>query len=130
MVHKREDIVGLDASIIMRPEVWRASGHVAGFADPLVDCRDCKERFRADKAPKKKPGEEVEYKKGGKTSVKGIVGQVGYVCPKCGSPDLSEERKFNLMFRTSLGPVDPVERIVTEIAESPGLSPQELKKKN
>ena len=52
MVHQREDIVGLDASIIMHPDVWRSSGHVANFSDPLVDCKVCGERFRADKAPK------------------------------------------------------------------------------
>mgnify|MGYP003325245668 CR=1 FL=1 len=51
MVHEREDITGLDASIIMHPKVWEASGHLAGFADPLVDCLISKERFRADKAP-------------------------------------------------------------------------------
>jgi glycyl-tRNA synthetase len=51
MVHEREDIVGLDAAIIMHPEVWRASGHLANFSDPLVDCKVCGERFRADKAP-------------------------------------------------------------------------------
>src|SRR5262245_32674971 len=56
MVHQREDIVGLDASIIMHPEVWRSSGHVANFSDPLVDCKVCGERFRADKAPKVQAG--------------------------------------------------------------------------
>src|SRR5438105_3928843 len=52
MVHEREDIVGIDASIVMHANVWKASGHLAGFSDPLVDCLNCKERFRADKAPK------------------------------------------------------------------------------
>ena len=51
MVHEREDVTGLDASIIMHPKVWEASGHLAGFSDPLVDCLVSKERFRADKAP-------------------------------------------------------------------------------
>ena len=60
VVYEREDIVGLDASIMMHPKVWEASGHVAGFQDPLVDCRNCKERFRADKAPKVAKGTEVE----------------------------------------------------------------------
>lgn len=59
MVHEREDVVGLDASIIMHPNVWRASGHLAGFADPLVDCLISKERFRADKAPRPSPGDEL-----------------------------------------------------------------------
>jgi glycyl-tRNA synthetase len=117
MVHEREDIVGIDASIVMHPNVWRASGHLAGFSDPLVDCLNCKERFRADKAPKKEIGAIVEYKKGAKGedgSASGTV-KAGYVCPVCGSPELSDERQFNLMFRTSIGPVDPVEGIVAEI---------------
>jgi glycyl-tRNA synthetase len=57
MVHSREDVVGIDASIMMHPEVWRSSGHLANFSDPLVDCKVCGERFRADKAPKKAAGE-------------------------------------------------------------------------
>ncbi|MCX7804357.1 MAG: hypothetical protein N3A38_04110, partial [Planctomycetota bacterium] len=61
MVHEREDIVGIDASIIMHPKVWEASGHLAGFTDPLVDCKNCKARFRPDKAPAAKTGEVVEY---------------------------------------------------------------------
>ena len=59
MVHEREDITGLDASIIMHPKVWEASGHLAGFSDPLVDCLISKERFRADKAPIPKVGDEI-----------------------------------------------------------------------
>src|SRR6185503_15098115 len=59
MVHSREDIVGIDASIVMHPRVWQASGHLANFADPLVDCKVCGERFRADKAPKKDPGSDT-----------------------------------------------------------------------
>src|SRR6186713_119913 len=55
MVHTREDIVGIDASIIMHPRVWKASGHLANFSDPLVDCKVCGERFRADKAPRTEP---------------------------------------------------------------------------
>ncbi|MEX0595726.1 MAG: hypothetical protein WD512_04430, partial [Candidatus Paceibacterota bacterium] len=66
MVHEREDIVGIDASIMMHPKVWQASGHAAGFSDPLVDCLNCKERFRADKAPQIKPGTNLEYKVVGK----------------------------------------------------------------
>ncbi|MCL4136279.1 UNVERIFIED_CONTAM: hypothetical protein GTU68_008758 [Idotea baltica] len=97
MVHEREDVVGLDASIVMHPKVWEASGHLAGFSDPLVDCLNCKERFRADKAQ---------------------VGECGYICPKCGGSNLSDERQFNLMFRTSLGPVDPIESVVNSRPET------------
>ena len=104
VVHEREDVVGLDASIIMSPRVWEASGHVGGFSDPLVDCKICKARFRADKAPVVEPGSEVQYRTKGKT-IKATA-ERGYVCPECGSPELSEERAFNLMFSTNLGPVE------------------------
>lgn len=121
MVHEREDVVGLDASIIMHPRVWEASGHLAGFSDPLVDCKNCKERFRADKAPRGNPGETVEYQEGGKKSGKTLKGAVdvrGYVCPQCGCPELSHERQFNLMFRTQLGPVDPLGQIVEFVSQN------------
>ena len=59
MVTTRENVVGIDASIIMHPDVWRASGHAAGFSDPLVDCRVSKERFRADKAPRPAVGSDL-----------------------------------------------------------------------
>ena len=59
MVHEREDVIGIDASIIMHSKVWEASGHLAGFSDPLVDCLISKERFRADKAPQPKAGDQL-----------------------------------------------------------------------
>src|SRR6516162_2438352 len=88
MVQEREDIVLLDSAIILNPQVWVASGHVGGFSDPLVDCRTCKLRFRADdidssacgRKPSKHPGE----------------------TPDC---DLTEARDFNQMFETTVGPV-------------------------
>jgi glycyl-tRNA synthetase len=88
MLQERDDIVALDSAIIQHPETWRASGHLAGFTDPLVDCRTCKLRFRADKLedghcgrkPSKRPGE----------------------TPEC---DLTEAREFNLMFETTVGAV-------------------------
>ena len=131
MVHEREDVVGLDASILMHTDVWRASGHLAGFSDPLVDCHNCKERFRADKAPKATPGSDVVYVKGGRKDgekQKGQVGTCGYVCPNCGASDLSNERQFNLMFRTSIGPVDPMDALLDEISGK-ALSRQELRQK-
>src|SRR5919201_4434457 len=89
MVQERDDIVALDSAIILNPSVWEASGHVAGFSDPLVDCRTCKLRFRADKLdedhcgrkPSKHPGESEEC-------------------------DLTEPRAFNLMFETRVGAVE------------------------
>ncbi len=82
---RRADICGIDAAILMHPMVWKASGHVDGFSDPLVDCKDCKTRFRADNTE--------SYLKDKK-------------CPNCGSKNLSEPRQFNLMFKTHMGPVE------------------------
>jgi len=131
MVYEREDIVGIDASIIMHPKVWETSGHLAGFSDPLVDCLNCKERFRADKAPKKPAGEIVSFREGGKKDGRNLeasVSDVGYVCPVCGSPKLSGERQFNGMFRTSLGPVDPLGDFVKEV-QGKALGQDELRAK-
>jgi glycyl-tRNA synthetase len=88
MLQERDDVVALDSAIIQHPTTWKASGHLAGFTDPLVDCRTCKLRFRADhldqsacgRKPSKHPGE----------------------TPDC---DLTEAREFNLMFETTIGPV-------------------------
>ena len=95
MVRERDDVEGLDAAILMHPKVWEASGHVAGFSDPLVDCKACKARFRADKLedaqcprkPSRKPGEH-------------------------GDCQLTEPRQFNLMFRTFMGPVEESASVV------------------
>ena len=129
MVYERDDIVGLDAAIMMHTDVWRSSGHLAGFSDPLVDCKNCKERFRADKAPQMENGLEVEYVEGGKKKGKKLKAAVtrGYVCPVCGSPDLSDERHFNLMFRSSMGPVDPIGDIAKYVDAHPELSGTELR---
>jgi glycyl-tRNA synthetase len=83
MVQLRDDIVGLDAAILMAPRVWEASGHVSAFTDPLVDCRNCKERFRADQLP------------------------ASGACPNCGvKGQFTEARHFNRMFKTHVGPVE------------------------
>lgn len=87
MIYERDDIEGLDASILMHPRVWEASGHVEGFTDPMVDCKDCKMRFRAD---------EIEPTK---------------KCPNCGG-ELTEPRMFNLMFKTFMGPVEDAAHVV------------------
>lgn len=131
VVHQREDIVGIDAAIFMHPNVWKASGHLATFSDPLVDCLNCKERFRADKAPRAEAGATVEFRKGGSAkgeTITGTVGQGGYVCPNCGAPTLSDERQFNLMFRTSIGPVDPLDDLINQIHDKP-LSKRELRER-
>ena len=160
MVHSRENVVGLDASIIMHPDVWRASGHAAGFSDPLVDCKISKERFRADKAPRPNPGDALPITCSDKGVAKdwadliakqfgvelerdgNIIGGLkcisatefgffpkgasapthtwpfrGYVGPTFGSPFLSDERQFNLMFRTALGAVDPMQDVAQVMAD-------------
>lgn len=132
MVYSRDNIVGIDASIMMHSKVWEASGHLAGFSDPLVDCLNCKERFRADKAPRKDAGAAVEFVEGGKSGGKklsGIVEARGYVCPVCSSPKLSDERQFNLMFRTSMGPVDPLEGFLREVKANADLPLDQLRGK-
>ena len=80
MVQRRQDVLGLDAAILMHPRTWEASGHLQSFTDPLVDCKSCKQRFRAD---------EIE----------------GERCPQCGG-ELTAARNFNLMFKTFMGPVE------------------------
>ena len=89
MVQLRDDIVGLDASILMHPKVWEASGHLANFSDPLVECTRCHKRFRADHLEEAIAAGEL----------------ASMVCPDCGGA-LSDPRNFNLMFKTHAGPVD------------------------
>ena len=131
MVYERANIVGLDASVLMHTDVWRASGHLTSFSDPLVDCLNCKERFRADKAPAMEPGTPVEYRIGGKPAgglKYSVVGERGYVCIRCGSPELSGERDFRCMFRTTMGPVDPLGDFVDEVWGG-NLSKEDFRKK-
>ncbi len=82
MVQLRDDVVGLEAAIIMSPKVWEASGHVAGYHDPLVECLNCHQRFREDHL-----GDDP-------------------TCPNCGQKRFTETRQFNLMFKTQMGPVE------------------------
>ena len=90
-VLEREDVVGMDGSIIMNRAVWKASGHEDTFNDPMVDCRNCKARLRADQLPQK---DNVPY------------------CPSCGSRDLTEARAFNLMFKSHTGPLENDDNLV------------------
>ena len=130
MVHGRDNIYGLDAAIIMHPKVWKTSGHLSNFSDPLVDCFDCKSRFRPDKLPQLASGTKIEYEKkqkGKKIKLEGNVGSAGVVCPNCGSPNLSEIRQFRGMFESVLGPVDPLNAAVNKFY-SKGLSQEEFLK--
>jgi len=100
LVYERDDIEGIDSSIILNRMVWKYSGHEDTFHDPLVDCRECKSRLRADKL-------EV---RAGETATAGadvaeMIRQKQVKCPNCGSTDLTDPRPFNMMFRTTLGAV-------------------------
>jgi glycyl-tRNA synthetase len=86
MVQLRHEVVGLDAAILSSPKIWEASGHLKNFTDPLVDCRTCKQRWRADLLPTTDDGQ--------------------LKCPNCGASDFTEARPFNLMFKTFVGPVE------------------------
>jgi glycyl-tRNA synthetase len=86
MVQLRDDVVGLESAILMHPRVWEASGHVAGFSDPLVECLSCHQRFREDHLPEGRDGRRR--------------------CPNCGNDQFTESRQFNLMFTTHMGPVE------------------------
>ncbi len=103
-VHRRRDVVGLDAGILMHPRVWEASGHVQNFNDPLVDCKTCKARFRADHLIEDRLGQHVEGKSPADMSA--IIREAGLKCPNCGNPTLTEARQFNMMFHTTIGPVE------------------------
>jgi glycyl-tRNA synthetase len=103
-VHKRADMVGLDAGILMHPKVWEASGHVANFADPLVDCKTCKSRFRADHLIEQKLGiDDADGKSPEELSE--ILRKANLNCPVCGNKTLTDARQFNMMFKTTIGPV-------------------------
>ena len=99
MVQLRDDVVGLDAAILMHPRVWEASGHVENFTDPLVDCRNCKRRYRLDELP---DGERLldAWREGAPVEIARIP------CPNCGEKQLVSPRSFNLMFKTFIGPVE------------------------
>ena len=99
MVQERDDIVGLDAGILMHPQVWVTSGHVGSFSDPLVECQTDHRRFRLDELPG------AEGLSAAELQDPGIVERLGLRCPVDGGP-LSAPRRFNLMFKTFMGPVE------------------------
>ena len=97
VISGRDDMVGLDAAILMHPRTWEASGHVENFSDPLVECRECNQRFRQDHLLEEQGIEpNSEYAAEATRSLR---------CPDCGG-QFTEPRRFNLMFRTFMGPVE------------------------
>jgi glycyl-tRNA synthetase len=97
-VYSRDDMEGLDAAILMSRKVWQHSGHEATFSDPMVDCKECRSRFRAD--------------------------HIAGVCPKCGSKQFTEPRRFNLMFQSHVGPVEADKGTEEELASRVYLRPE------
>ena len=109
-VQDREDIVGLDAAILMNSNVWQASGHTAGFNDSLVDCKKCRARLRADHLVE----DNLDIKVEGKSlkEITEIIRDNNLKCPACGKSDFTEARKFNLMFKTYQGVVEEDNAII------------------
>ena len=109
-VQNREDVVGLDAAILMNSDVWKASGHTAGFNDALVDCKKCQARLRADHLVE----DNLDIKVEGKSleEVTKIIKDNNLKCPSCGKSDFTEARKFNLMFKTYQGVVEEDNAII------------------
>ena len=103
-VHERADIVGIDGSILLHPRTWEASGHVAEFFDPLIDCRTCQSRYRADNLVEERLGMSAEGKSA--QELNQIIEEHNFACPVCGQRTWTPVRQFNLMFRTYLGPVE------------------------
>lgn len=104
-VHKRPDMVGLDASILMNPKVWEASGHVSSFADPLVECKNCHDRPRGDKLLEEKLGiEAVAVLK--LDQIQKMLMAEKVACAKCGKVNWTEAKQFNLMFKTHQGVIE------------------------
>ncbi|MCI9165230.1 MAG: glycine--tRNA ligase, partial [Oscillospiraceae bacterium] len=109
--------VGLDAAILMNPQVWVASGHVGGFSDPLMDCKECKERFRADKIIEDwaaensfalpKPVDALSQEE-----MKAFIEEHAIPCPSCGKHNFTDIRKFNLMFKTFQGVTEEAKNTV------------------
>lgn len=104
-VQERDDMVGVDAAILMNPKVWEASGHVANFNDPLVDCKTCKVRHRADHLIEKSHPE-VKITDMTLAEMSAFIKDKQITCPACGATDFTEVRTFNLLFETSLGTVE------------------------
>ncbi|HTW96729.1 MAG TPA: glycine--tRNA ligase [Candidatus Methylomirabilis sp.] len=100
-VEEREDIVGLDGPILLHPKLWEASGHTAGFNDAMVDCKECKKRFRADHLVKELTGQDLE---GDLAAMNDAL--AGQKCPECGKSSWTEAKMVNMMFKTEMNGFD------------------------
>ena len=109
--------VGVDCAILMNPQTWVASGHLGGFSDPLMDCKSCKERFRADKLIEDYMDEKHIEHEGGvdgwsQEEMKSYIDEHDICCPKCGKKDFTDIRQFNLMFKTFQGVTEDAKNTV------------------
>ena len=114
-IQENKNIVGLDAAILMNPETWVASGHVSGFSDPLLDCKECKTRHRADKLIESfahDKGEDIVADGWTDEQMLNYINDNKIVCPKCGKLNYTNIRKFNLMFKTFQGVTEDSTSIV------------------
>lgn len=102
-VQAREDIVGLDGPIMLNPKLWQASGHTSGFNDAMVDCKECKKRFRADHLVEQSTGQDLE---GDLEAMSNILVAEKVKCPNCGKSNWTEARNFNMMFKTEMNGID------------------------
>ncbi len=105
-VTKDVAVVGLDSAIIYNPAVWQASGHLSNFSDPLIDCKACKSRFRADKLIEAADANVVISETSGNDIIQGYLVSLKIHCPKCNKQDWTEVRNFNLMFKTFQGVIE------------------------
>ena len=97
-VHRRDDIVGIEGGVLLHPRVWEASGHVSEFFDPLIDCRNCRTRYRADNLIEDRLGQLAEGMP--LEEMTRLIRESNLACPVCGQRDWTDVRQFNMMFQT------------------------------
>ena len=111
-IHEDPNNVGIQSAILMNPEVWVASGHVGGFSDPLMDCKECKSRFRADQLIEEATHNEVSAAGMSNEEMEQFIKDHDIACPKCGSKNFTGIRQFNLMFKTYQGVLEDAKNTI------------------
>lgn len=111
-IHEDPNNVGIQSAILMNPEVWVASGHVGGFSDPLMDCKECKSRFRADQLIEEATHNEVSAEGMSNEEMEQFIKDHDIACPKCGAKNFTGIRQFNLMFKTYQGVLEDAKNTI------------------
>ena len=111
-IHEDTNNVGIQSAILMNPEVWVASGHVGGFSDPLMDCKECKSRFRADRLIEEATHNEVSAAGMSNEEMEQFIKDHDIACPKCGAKNFTGIRQFNLMFKTYQGVLEDAKNTI------------------